>query len=225
MLSSFSKLILKVTLVICLLIGLSALALHIWFVNNARDVLKEIVTEKSEGKFRLELSQLTFDFFSNTMQARIADISSTDTINQPVTYHVKFRRLTLHVGSFWPLLFQNNLVLDSIKLHNPQIEVKQWHSDTSFSNQELSLPQEMGRMYHSMLDVLDAFGIRRIQISNARLTLTNKMRPASLPVSISGIYMDLFKTPNETVEGGGVADESQSIDLRTQHQSIELPEA
>jgi hypothetical protein len=223
MLSSLSKLIFKVTLVICLLIGLSALALHIWFVNNARDVLKEIVTEKSEGKFRLELSQLTFDFFSNTMQARIADISSTDTINQPVTYHVKFRRLTLHVGSFWPLLFKNNLVLDSIKLHNPQIEVKQWHSDTSFSNQELSLPQEMGRMYHSMLDVLDAFGIRRIQISNARLTLTNKMKPASVPVSISGIYMDLFKTPNERVEGGGIADESQSIDLRTQHQSIELP--
>jgi hypothetical protein len=223
MLSSLSKLILKTSLAIILLTGVAALALHIWFVNNARDVMKEIVREKSGGKFRLELSQLSFDFFSNTLQARQADLSNTDSTKLPTTYHVKFSRLTLHVASFWPLLFRNNLVLDSIKLHDPRIEVKQWYADTSFSHQEISVPQEMGRMYHSMLDVLEAFSIRRIQINNAKVTLINKMRPANLPVAISDIYMDLFKTPNESVKGGGIADESQSIDLRTRQQSIELP--
>src|SRR5689334_22032787 len=221
--SAYRK-VLKGILVLVLAIGLIGLTLHIWFVNNARAILKQIVSEKSGGRFRLELSQLTFDFFSNSLQIRHADLSSTDSTTQPATYHVKFNRLTLHVRTFWPLLLRRNLQLDSVYLHDPQIEVRQWRKDTSgkFAGEDLSVPQEMGRMYHSMLDVLEAFGIRRIQISNARLSLINKMKPAEIPVSISNIYLDFFKTPNEVVQGGGLEDHSQRIDLRTTNQFIQL---
>src|SRR6476661_2116531 len=194
MFTSLTKLLLKATLVLVLVIALAALALHIWFVNNARGIMKQIVTEKSHGKFRLELSRLSFDFFSNTLQVQHADLSSTDSTSQPTTYHVKFSRLTLHVGSFWPLLLKKDLMLDSIILQDPQIEVRRWRKDTSgfFNSQELSVPQEMGRMYHSMLDVLETFGIRRIKINNATLSLRNKMEPEAIPVAISNIYLDLI---------------------------------
>ena len=225
MLSSLTRIFIKGTLLLMMVMALGVLTLHIWFVNNARGILKQIVKEKSQGKFKVELSQLTFDFLSNELQVRHADLSSTDSSTQPATYHVKFNKLTLHVGSFWPLLLRKNLQLDSIILHDPQIEMRQWRRDTSsiFSNTELSIPHEMGRMYHSMIDVLDAFGIRRIKINNARLTLTNKIRPVSLPVSISNIYLDLFKTPYQTVKEAGFEDRSQSIDLITTNQFISLP--
>src|SRR5215207_3737122 len=113
----------KLLLIVGVAFLLTVLGLHIWFVNNARGVLKQIVVAKSHGKIRLELSQLRFEFLSNKLQVREADLISTDTLNQSTTYHVKFRKLTFKVASFWPLLFQNKLLLDSIKLHDPEIDV------------------------------------------------------------------------------------------------------
>src|SRR5215204_1306171 len=116
----------KMLLVVGIAFFLAVLVLHIWFVNNARTILQQIVTTKSHGKIKLELSQLRFEFLSNKLQIREADLVSTDTVSQATTYHVKFRKLTLKVPSFWPIIFEKKLSLDSIKLHDPEIEVFQW---------------------------------------------------------------------------------------------------
>src|SRR5207237_3765938 len=136
-----------------------------------------IVSDQSHGKLKLELSQLRFEFLTNKLQIRVADLQSTDSVSQPISYHVRFRKLTVKVHSFWPLLFQHKLLLDSIKLHDPDIEVFQWRKDTTLkSNKEdLTVPQQMGKLYNSMLDALETFGIRRITIENAKLSLVNKM--------------------------------------------------
>ena len=68
--------------ILLIVIGVHAaviLGLHIWFVNNARGVLREIVSQKSGGKLKLRLSRLSFDFFSNKLQVREAHLESTDT--------------------------------------------------------------------------------------------------------------------------------------------------
>ena len=85
----------KMLLVVGIAFFLTVLGLHIWFVNNARTVLQQIVTTKSQGKIKLELSQLRFEFLSNKLQIREADLVSTNTVNPSTTYHVKFRKLTL----------------------------------------------------------------------------------------------------------------------------------
>lgn len=201
------------------------LGLHIWFVNNARGVLKQIVATKSHGKIKLELSQLRFEFLSNKLQIREADLVSTDTLSQPTTYRVKFRKLTLRINSFWPLLFQKQLLLDSVKLHDPEIEVFQWRKDTSsvWARDELSISQEMGKLYNSMLDVLEGFGIRRIIINNAKLSLINKLKPGSQPITISKIYFDLVRTASGVIKRDEFVENEQSVELRTTNQDIALP--
>jgi hypothetical protein len=215
----------KLLLIVGLTFLLTILGLHIWFVNNARGVLKQIVTAKSHGKIKLELSQLRFEFLSNKLQVREADLVSTDTINQATTYRVKFRKLTLKVASFWPLLFQHELILDSIKLHDPEIEVLQWRRDTSskIAKDELSISQEMGRLYTSMLDVLDDFGIKRIIINNAKLSLLNKFKPGVAPVTIDNIYFDLVRSPNSAIKRDEFIKDEQSVELMTSQQDIALP--
>ena len=214
--------------ILLVVIGIHAiviLGLHIWFVNNARGVLRQIVTEKSGGKLKLKLSKLSFDFFSNKLQIREADLESTDTLSAPATYHVTFRKLTLRINSFWPLVLQKRLLLDSIKLHDPMIHVMLWRKDSS-SRQEkddLSIPQEMGKLYNSMLDVLDGFGIRLIVINNATLSLVNKMKPDSKPVTISNVYLEVLRTTNRSFKGEDVAHGERSVDLRTTNQNIDLP--
>lgn len=201
------------------------LGLHIWFVNNARGVLKQIVSEKSNGKLKLKLSRLSFDFFSNKLQVREAHLESTDTTTQPATYRVKFRKLTLRIHSFWPLILQKKLLLDSIKLHDPIIDVSLWRKDTTskLAKDDLSLPQEMGKLYNSMLDVLDGFGIRLIIINNATLSLVNKMKPESKPVTISNIYLQVVRTAATTDKRDDFVDHEQTVDLRTVNQTINLP--
>lgn len=203
----------------------SIIGLHIWFVNNARGILRQIVAEKSGGKLKLQLSQLSFNFLSNQLQVKEANLVTIDTISQPVTYNIKFRHLTLRVASFWPLILQNKLLLDSIKLQDPQIDIIQWRKDTTakYKRDDLSIPQEMGKLYNSMLDVLDGFGIRRIVISNARLNLINKMKEDSKPVTVSDINFDLIRTANGTKKRDEYIENEQNVALTTTNQNIVLP--
>ena len=150
---------------------------------------------------------------------------STDSLNQPITYHVSFKKLTLRVASVWALLFKNQLLLDSIKLHDPVIEVMQWRKDTSQSRikDELSIPQEMGKVYRSMYDALDEFGIRRIMINNAKITLINKMKPGSEPVTVSRIFFDLARfNPGKRNRDAFIKDE-QTLELKASNQDIAMP--
>jgi hypothetical protein len=219
------KRLLTVSIVVFALLAVSVLGLHIWFVNNARSVLKEMVAAKSNGKIKLELSKLTFEFFSNKLQVREADLTSTDSLTNPTTYHIKFRKLTLRINSIWPLVFQKKLLLDSIKLHDPQVEIMQWRRDTTKkrSGDDLSISQEMGQLYTSMLDVLDDFGIRRIIVNNAQVSLINKMKALSDPVIISNIYFDLIRTAQDTKKRDAFVENEQSIELQTTDQNITLP--
>ncbi|HEU4469935.1 MAG TPA: hypothetical protein VFR58_02530 [Flavisolibacter sp.] len=219
------KRFLRTSLVAVLFFVLLLAGLHIWFVNNARHVLKQIVAEKSNGKFRLELSGLQFNFFNRKLQVNEAAIMSTDSTSAPSTYNIRFRKLTLRIHSFWPMIFKNQLRLDSIRLYDPEIEVMQWRRDTSARNtdDELSVPQEMGKLYNSMLDGLETVGIRRIVIENARLKLVNRMETSQKPVVISNIYFDLLRSADPRIRRDTFVENKQNIHLYTYNQDVNLP--
>ena len=82
----FKLLLITVTVFLVIVAGL-----HIWFVNNAKGILQQIVATKSNGKIKLELSQLRFEFLSNKLQIREADLVSTDTITQATSFRRKSR--------------------------------------------------------------------------------------------------------------------------------------
>jgi hypothetical protein len=215
----------KATLITTGILAILIVGFHIWFVNNARHLIKEIVTTKSGGKLKLELSQISFDFFSNKLQIKEAYLVSTDSLTSATSYRVNFRKLTLKSGSLWSLIFDNRLQLDSIKLHDPEVVVTQWHKDSStkFANNELSISQEMGKLYNSMLDGLDAFGIRRVIVNNAKLTLINKITPVSEPIVISNLYFNLIRTAEDVGKRDEFVKNEQSVDLTTTNQNIALP--
>ena len=199
-----------------------SISLHIWFKYNARQVLKKYISEQSHGKIKLELSELDLNLFLNRLQIREADLVSTDSSHEAITYHVTFRKLTLRVSSVWALLFKKELRFDSIKLQDPMIDVMLWRRDTAQqqAKDELSIPQEMGKVYSSMLDALDEFGIQRIIINNAQIRLINKMRSGAEPVTVSKIFFDLSRgIPGQSLE----EKKQQTIELRTTNQDIALP--
>lgn len=212
-------------LAVAVITGLVTLGVHLWFGHNARKVLKQIVYTKSNGNMKLELNELSFDLLSNKIKIREADLVSTDSVNLASTYHVKFRKLTLRVNSFWPLIFQNKLLLDSIKLHDPEIEVFQWKKDTiaAANKKDFSVTQQLGKLYNSMLDGLEAFGIRRIIINNAKVSLINKIHRGEEPVTVSNIYLDLKRAVSDKSKRDEFIKDEQTVDLNTNNQDIALP--
>jgi hypothetical protein len=200
------------------------LALQLWYVHTAHSVLKEYISEQSHGKIRLELSQLDLNLLSKRLQIKEADLVSTDSLNEPISYHVTFKQLSLKVGSVWKLLFQKKLLLDSIKLNDPVIQVIQWRKDTAqvAIKDELSIPQEMGKFYNSLLSALDEFSVGRVIIDNAKISLINKMKPGSEPVTVSNIFFDLRRSATRKGNKYIYLKNKQAVELKTSYQNIAL---
>ncbi|MEO6405354.1 MAG: hypothetical protein ABIY51_14400 [Ferruginibacter sp.] len=196
------------------------MGLHIWFVNNARGQLIKIVKEKSHGKVSLQLRHLSYNFLSDDLEVKDARIFSTNK-NDALAYNVRFTKLHLRVQSFWPLLFQRKLLLDSIRLQDPVIElVKNRNADkrSDSSLSDLSLPKEIGKIYNSMMDVFDDFRVRRIVVDNASFKLTNAVVPQA-PVSISDIYLNISRN----IAGSTNVHQEEAVNLVTTNQHIQLP--
>ncbi len=199
---------------------LLVIGLHVWFVNNARSQLIQIVHDKSHGKVSLGLSHLSYNFLNDNLEVKDARIFSTNK-NDALAYNVSFSKLNLRVQSFWSLLLKKKLLLDSIRLENPVIHLVKNRNDlakTDTTLDDVSLPREIGKIYNSMLDVLDGFHVRRIIINNASFKLTNAVVP-QVPVSISNIYLNV----NRNVNGSNGAANKEALDLLTTNQFINLP--
>jgi hypothetical protein len=205
--------------------ALIILGLHLWFVHNAKRMIIDIVAKESKGKLKMELSEFSFDFFSDKIQVKKASLVSTDTATAAVTYAVTFKKLTLKSTSFFSALFGKKISFDSIKLHEPDIVITQWRKDTVTrrTGDDLSISQEMGRLYNSMLDGIDAFEIRRLWIRDAKISLVNKMKPEELPVTVSNINFNLFRTANAARKRDEYLPNEQTVDLDVTNQEISLP--
>src|SRR5688500_10210294 len=107
---------LRIAVAVAGTIGIIILGLHLLFVYNAKMVLKDYITDQSKGKIKLELSKLDLNLLSKHLQIHRATLISTDSITEPVTYQVTFSKLSLNVGSVWQLIFNKQLLLDSLKL-------------------------------------------------------------------------------------------------------------
>ena len=59
----FRKSFIKMSFAIILIFVFGIACLHIWFVNNANRLLIDLVTQKSDGKLKLELSHVSFNVF------------------------------------------------------------------------------------------------------------------------------------------------------------------
>ena len=219
------KRFIKATLITFGIIAALGVGLHIWFVNNARRMIRNVVFTESKGKLKLELSQVSYNFFTNDLTVKEASLVSTDSTTADVSYRINFDRLSMRVGSFWPLLTNRQVTIDSIHILQPDIVITQWRKDTTKKQnfEEISIPRQMGEIYYSMLDALEAFSIQRIAIVDASVKLINKIKPGSEPVYISNIDFNLVRKPGVDGKRDEFIPEEQTVDLTTSFQNISLP--
>jgi hypothetical protein len=205
-------------------------AFHLWFESHAKGLIEDMVNEQSNGKLHLQIKKFSFNWFNRKMELHNAVFYSTDTAVANTSYHFKIDRLKIQVKEILPVIFEKKFYIDSIHILNPDISVVKLRVpvDTTASiDSTLSIPQEMGRIYHSIQDALQVLKVDRFQIDNGTFSLINKTRPEEKPIVISRLF---FHLDNLQVLDSTETDAhnkilfSDDVSLHTTNQDILFPD-
>ena len=200
---------------------------QVWLNHHAESLIEKLVETQSNGKLALKVEKIKFNWMSRKIELQKAVFFSTDSSTAPVAYRFGVDRLRIELKAIIPVIFEKRIMIDSIRLVNPSINVIKRRAvrDSSTSDSTLSIPQEMGRVYHSIQDALKLLEVGRFQIDNGRFSLIDATRPGEEPVTITRISL---RIDNIKVDGDNDTQEkilfSDNIMLHTSEQDINFPD-
>lgn len=210
--------------IVILLIGF-----HFWINHNARHIIEELVETKSKGKLKLQVEKFRFSWFSRKVELQKAVIYTTDTVNENTSYRFSVDKIKLTVQEILPIVLKKRLYIDSLNLSGPEIivtRIKSLPEKDRSPKKEVSIPEELGKIYKSIQDALQVLKVNRLQIDDAKFTLINKVQPDQLPLSISNIH---FHVDNLSIDTAGLTGKekllfSENVVLRSRNQDIVFPD-
>jgi hypothetical protein len=205
-------------------------AFHLWFESHAKGLIEDLVNDQSNGRLHLKINKFTFNWFNRKMELHDAVFYSTDTTVANTSYRFKIARLKIQVKQILPVIMEKKFYIDSIHVINPEITVSRLRlsTDTTVSGDtSLSIPQEMGRIYHSIQDALQVLKVDRFQIDNGTFSLINKTRPEEKPIVISRLFFHLDNLQVLDTTETDAKDKilfSDDVSLHTTNQDILFPD-
>lgn len=202
-LKRLGKKLLKITGIILGIFALLLVAFHIWFVYHAKALLEETVAKQSGGKIKLKIEKLRYNYFSQKMILDDAVFFTTDTLTASSAYRFRITQLRLKLRALLPLLLDKKLLIDSLTLLSPDIQVTtlRYSKDTSTNKKEdISIPFEMGKIYKSIQDGLRVLKVNRFQIYDGTFILENKADPTQLPLRIGKIDFHIDNLQVDTAQ-------------------------
>lgn len=193
---------------------------HFWFRDHAEEVIEDMVSARSNGKVNLKLKKFRFNYFSRKMELQNAVFYTTDSLNAPAAYKFGIYKIRVELRSLWQLVFNGKLIIDSLALIRPDIEAIQIRRDSS-DEKNVSISQEMGRIYNSIHDALDYLGAKRFSIEEGKFSLINRIDTAKHPIVISHIH---FLVDSSEAYNNSRGHDGDNMILRTHNQDISLPD-
>ncbi|MES1221717.1 MAG: hypothetical protein ABUT20_39835, partial [Bacteroidota bacterium] len=219
------KRILKLTGIIVCVLGVLLTSFHFWFRDHAEEVIESIVDAQSNGKVNLKLKKFRFNYFSRKMELQNAIFYTTDSLDSPTAYTFKISKIKVELHSLWQLVFHGKLDIESLTLINPDVEAIRLKPLKNADQKEISISQEMGRIYNSIHDALEFLNARKFLIEEGKFSVINKIEADKLPITISHIHFLVDNTQMDSL--GNIIVKHPDPDnmiLRTHSQDISLPD-
>jgi hypothetical protein len=204
-------------------------AFHFWFVYHAEEILQDMVASRSNGKIHLRVDNFKFNWFSKKMVLENAVFYTTDSAKSGTAHRFAVRKINLKVKAVYPMVFENRIFIQTLSLKEPDIVVTRIHSlnkDTTSRKKEVSIPEEMGRIYNSIQDALSVLQVKKFEIEDASFTLINRMTPDELPLHITHIdfHIDNLIVDTSKFTGKEKILFSDNIVLKSRDQDILFPD-
>lgn len=205
---------------LALLLGL----FYWWFLNNAERAIQEMVAIQSNGKLRVEIGKLRYNYGKKLALYKVTFIN-TDSAAVNNSYRFVIDELHLKTSSLSSLIRKRQLLLESILVRSPDITITRL-AEKEKERAPVSLPEEMGKLYESIQKALNILQVQRFDINNAKLTLADRTDPDALPFTISRLHLhiDNFMVDTSSHERKDKFLFSDNVTLHTDHQQLLLPD-
>jgi len=202
-------------------------AFHFWFINNAESILADLVESKSNNKLKLRVKNLKFNYFSRNIEMDNVVFYSNDSLDQNTTYRFKVDHIKLKVKKILPIFLEKKIQIDSLFLVAPDVEVvrlKPVERSIKKDLKDVSIPEEMGKIYNSIMDALQMLEVTRFEFNEGRFTLINRITPGQQPLIISNLHFHIDNLRFDTVQQKDKFLFSDQMVFSTNNQDILFPD-
>lgn len=191
-------------------------------------MLEDTVSKQSGGRIKLKIRKLHYNYFTEKMVLDEAVFTTTDTATAPSAYRFDIPEMRIKLNGLFPLLFEKKLLIDSLSLLSPQIQVTtlRYSTDTVKKKEDISIPYEMGKVYRSIQDALQVLQVKQFRLSDGVFKLINKVEPDQLPLVISHIDFDIdnLQVNDENKDAEKKILFSDNVIMRSANQNILFPD-
>ena len=217
----------KILKTLGIILGISLIlitALHFYVVNNAESLIEDLVKKESNDKLRLKIKNIKFNYFSKKVELENVSFYSNDSLDLKTSYNFNIDNIRLKVKALLPIFTRKELLIDSIYLTAPKITVTRLKPNTDTARKKVSIPEEMGRIYNSIIDALKMFQVTRFEMNEGKFTLINKVHPDQLPLTVSNLHIHIDNLKIDSTVNKEKFLFSDQMLFRTRHQDILFPD-
>jgi hypothetical protein len=212
--------LLKITAVLALVLALLALGAYAWVSRHAGELVRTLILRESDGTVDIRIGRVQLDFKAHRLTLTNNRFLTRD--SGPVHYGLTAHRITLIIGPWRRLLLDGRLDLDTVLCESPALVITR---KAPGRRSGVSIPEEVSRVYRILSSSLGDLHIRQFDIREGQLTLRKGYDSSSAPVVINRIRLTIDDIrPGEEHEGTDRILHSDRIRLRTDHQTIGLPD-
>lgn len=193
-----------------------------WFIHHAERAISEVVSLQSNGKLQVQIGKIRYNYGRKLTLQNVTLYTLEDSTDK-AGYNFQIKKLELSVKSVRSLIFDKQLLIDSILVQQPLITITQQQKTEA---RHMSIPEEMGKIYESIEKALRVLEISRFQVDDAQFTLMDKTQPDLQPLTISRLHfhVDNFKVDTTKHKQRDKFLFSDNVVLRSDHQSFMLPD-
>lgn len=201
------------------------LIIHLLFAYRAKEIIRSIVSEQTDGKVDIKIGRVGFNLFPSTR----LDLFNTrliflDSIGKNKIYDIQFKYLGLQVNSITDFLFRKKLQIDFLVAEDPHVQVSpSFKKKTQEGNKAVHF--EIGNIYLALQKIAKEMQIKRFGLMNGKVTLM-KLSPNQTTISIGGVNFTARDLSMAADTSAKVENKLQAgrLHLNTGKQEINFPE-
>lgn len=162
------------------------LIIHLLFAYRAKEIIRNIVSEETDGKVVIKIGRVGFNLFPSTrLDLFNTQLIFLDSIGKNKIYDIQFKYLGLQVNSITDFLFRKKLQIDFLVAEDPHVQVSpSFKKKTQEGNQAVHF--EIGNIYLALQKIAREMQIKRFGLMNGKVTLM-KLSPNQTTISIGGV--------------------------------------
>ncbi|MGB4770047.1 MAG: hypothetical protein WBP58_01220 [Chitinophagaceae bacterium] len=201
------------------------LIIHLVLAYRAKEIIRSIVSEQTDGKVDIKIGRVGFNLFPSTrLDLFNTQLIFLDSIGKNKIYDIQFKYLGLQVNSITDFLFRKKLQIDFLVAEDPHVQVSPSFKKRAQEGNK-AVHFEIGTIYIALQKIAKEMQIKRFGLMNGKVTLM-KLSPNQTTISIGGVNFtarDLSMAADTSVN---IENKLQAgrINLNTGKQEINFPE-